>query len=62
MFKLRKFHLVLMLTLIVSACAGMPGIPAGSQPDDHIVKGGALAAEGKVYIPLPLPGSKNPGK
>jgi hypothetical protein len=49
-----KFTLAVMVAGLVAACAGVPLTSPAHQTGDHIVQGGSLAGEGKIYFPLPF--------
>lgn len=54
-----KLTLILWLAVLLASCVSTPGPPPAIQTDDHLVRGGSLAGEGKIYFPLRLPTEKN---
>ncbi len=53
-----KFILPIVLVVFIAGCAGEPLLQANTHADSHIVQGGAVAAEGMIYIPLGIPNDK----
>lgn len=53
-----KIFLPIMLAWFFAGCAGEPLSRSNTHADGHIVQGGAVAAEGMIYLPLALPNDK----